>query len=149
MMSIHASFAALVSVLSGCALACCGAPRGFALGAVAIDLSGVEGTVSLRSLGRGSSEQIAVKAGETRIADVPAGSYSVELVTDAPASRGSASVPRAQIVVAPGKVTTLRLAPASAPSAKEASRRAPAGARAARRGSRAGERRVELISAAV
>jgi hypothetical protein len=112
MMSLRSSFASLVAVVSGCALAFRGVPRGLELGTVAVDLFGAEGTLVLHSLDLGSSQQIAIKAGETRLAEVPAGFYSIELVSGAAGERGSApsSVGRGLIVVAAGQVTTLRLA---------------------------------------
>jgi hypothetical protein len=111
MMSLRSSLVSLVAILAGCALACRGAPKGFELGTVAIDLFGADGTVSLHSLDHGSSEQIALRAGETRMARVPAGAYSVELVGGASRERGSARSrsARAVIVVEPGQVTAVRL----------------------------------------
>lgn len=110
-MSLRSSLGSLVAILSGCMLACRGAPKGFELGTVAIDLSGAEGTVTLRSLDHGSCEQVALEAGEMRLASVPAGVYSVELVPGAPGERVSQSVGvgRAVVVVAAGEVTLLRL----------------------------------------
>jgi hypothetical protein len=112
MMSIRSSMVSLVAILAGCALACCGAPKGFELGTVAIDLSGADGTVNLYSLEHGSSEQVALRAGETRLARVPAGAYSVELVPGTSTERVSepASIVRAVIIVASGQVTALRFA---------------------------------------
>jgi hypothetical protein len=111
-MSIRSSLVSLLALLSCCALACCGVPKGLEQGTVAIDLAGADSTVNLHSLDHGSIEQVTLKAGETRVLQLSAGVYSVELVPDPVVEPGAepAGVGQGTIVVASGRVTTLRLA---------------------------------------
>lgn len=117
-MSLRSSVASLLAILSGCALACRLAPRGLELGSVALDLLGADGTVVLHSLEHGGCEQIAVEAGKIRLAQVPAGVYRLELVSDARSERGSdlSGGGRSLIEVASGRITALRLTPHAAPA---------------------------------
>jgi hypothetical protein len=110
-MSLRLSLVSLFTSLSLAALACNVEPQGAGQGTVAISLLDADGTVTLRGLDSASSEHIALEAGESRIARLPAGLYSVEFtpeLTDDPELIQIGSGPQVIVVAAEG-VTTLHV----------------------------------------
>jgi hypothetical protein len=109
-MSLRLSLVSLVASLSFVAFANM-APQGAAQGTVAIDLRDANGTLTLSGLDSAESERITLKAGESRIARVPAGLYSLEFTPDVTAEPGSVQVEAGPqvIVVAAERVTTVQI----------------------------------------
>jgi hypothetical protein len=109
-MSLRLSLVSLVASLSFVAFANM-APQGAAQGTVAIDLRDANGSVTLSGLDSANGERINLKAGESRIARVPAGVYSLEFTPDVMAEPGSVQVEAGPqvIVVAAERVTTVQI----------------------------------------
>lgn len=110
-MSLRLSLVSLVASLSLAGFACNLEPHAAGQGVVAIDLYDADGSVMLNALDSAKHEHITLKAGESRVARVPAGLYSVEFlpnVSEDPSAVQAGSGPQV-IVVAAERVTTLHI----------------------------------------
>jgi hypothetical protein len=110
-MSLRLSLVSLVASLSLAAFACNTEPQRADQGTVAIDLFDADGSVTLSGLDSAVSERITLKAGESRVAHLPAGLYSVEFTPDVLAEPGSVQLGTGPqvIVVAAERVTTVQI----------------------------------------
>ncbi|MET0409916.1 MAG: hypothetical protein ABW217_01405 [Polyangiaceae bacterium] len=111
MMTSRLSFAWLIAGLACSASACNTAPQEGGEGTVAITLLDADGILTLAGLDSANTEHIVLKAGEGRIARLPAGLYSVEFtpdVTDEPGMGQLGSGPEL-IVIAADRVTSLQI----------------------------------------
>lgn len=110
-MSLRLSLVSLVTSLSLAAFACNTEPDAQVQGTVAISLLDADGQVTLNGLDSANSEHITLKAGESRLARLPAGLYSVEFtpeVVDEPTRVQLGAGPEVIVVVAE-RVTTLKI----------------------------------------
>lgn len=111
MITTRLSLTWLFAALAFSASACNTEPQENGQGTVAITLLDADGNVTLNGLDSASSERITLKAGEVRMARLPAGLYSVEFTpdfTDEPGPAQIGSGPEV-IVVAAERVTTLQI----------------------------------------
>ena len=110
-MTYRLSFAWLIAALALSASACNTEPQEPGQGTVAITLLDADGNVTLNGLDSANTERITLKAGESRMARLPAGLYSIEFTpdfTDEPGAAQIGSGPEV-IVIAAERVTTLQI----------------------------------------
>lgn len=110
-MTLRLSHIALVAALALAVSACNTEPQAPGQGTVAVNLLDADGTITLNGLDSDTSEHITLKAGESRIARLPAGLYSVDFTPDIADESGAASLGTGPelIVVVAERVTTLEV----------------------------------------
>jgi hypothetical protein len=111
MMTSRLSFAGLITALALSASACNTGPQEGGEGTVAITLLDADGILTLNGLDSANTEHIALKAGEGRIARLPAGLYSVEFTPDVTEDPGMGQLGWGPelIVIAAERVTSLQI----------------------------------------